>query len=234
MGAKYRHEFKYLLDACDAAIIKTRMQALLRIDPHAGEDGKYLINSLYFDDLHDTCYYENEDGVDYRNKYRIRYYGQDTSYISLEKKSKIHGMTSKTGVVINREICESLIHRSIPEITEKMDEKLSLLLSDIKVRNLIPKVIVSYERTAYIYDVGNVRITFDEKVTSSGDISSFLYPVKEERPVYPVGMSLLEVKWDNVMPSFIKEAINTNELLWSAFSKYYQSRRLNTFGGIKT
>lgn len=244
--SEYRHEYKYLLDSCTVAILKSRVHALLPADTHAGDEGKYLIKSLYLDDDNDSCYFQNEDGVDFRNKYRIRYYDNDTSYISLEKKAKIRGMTKKTGVAISKTICESIMSgadispASIPAlleltgISEQKVEVLTGLLTEIKIKNLMPKVIVSYERTAFTYPVGNVRITFDENLASSNDIAAFMEPSRCERPIYPAGASLLEVKWDNVLPVFIKEVLNIPELSWSAFSKYYISRKYNSYGGART
>ena len=233
VATDYRHEYKYLLDACSLAVLKTRISALLPADAHAGSDGRYLIKSLYLDDENDSCYFQNEDGVDNRDKYRIRYYNNDTSYILFEKKVKARGMTKKTGTAISKAICENIILDSTGT-SGQGNEILTGLLTEIRIKNLRPKVIVSYERTAFTYPVGNVRITFDENLASSNDISGFLEPSRCERPVYPAGTSLLEVKWDNVLPLFIKDVLSVSTLSWSAFSKYYNSRRFNSYGGVRT
>ena len=88
LNKQYRHEYKYYLDACQSAVLESRCSLLLPRDSHAGSCGSYQIKSLYFDDWDNSCYYENEDGVDERSKFRIRYYNQNLEYISLEKKSK--------------------------------------------------------------------------------------------------------------------------------------------------
>ena len=80
---KYRHEYKYMINACQSAILESRVQSLMPRDAHLREAESYLIKSLYFDDLNDSCYYENEDGVDNRSKFRIRYYNSDLSYFRL-------------------------------------------------------------------------------------------------------------------------------------------------------
>lgn len=56
----YRHEFKYLCSNGELAVLKVRLQGLVRPDPHAGADGVYRIRSLYFDDYYDSCLKENE------------------------------------------------------------------------------------------------------------------------------------------------------------------------------
>ena len=69
---KYRHELKYICTAAELAMIQGRIHHLIPLDSHAGENGMYQIRSLYFDDYYDRCYYENENGTDPREKFRIR------------------------------------------------------------------------------------------------------------------------------------------------------------------
>lgn len=95
---EYRHEYKYRIDARQRAVLRLRAQGILERDVHAGTDGVYLIRSLYFDSPEDDCFYENENGDDPREKYRIRFYNCDTSRISLECKAKSRGMTKKPRV----------------------------------------------------------------------------------------------------------------------------------------
>ncbi len=61
-------------------------------DPHARPDGTYTVHSLYFDDWRDTALREKIDGLPRREKFRIRYYNGDLSFIRLEKKSKVRGL----------------------------------------------------------------------------------------------------------------------------------------------
>ena len=232
MTGGLRNEYKYLLDPCDTAVLKTRLKGLIPLDPHAAGDGRYLIRSLYFDDPFDSCYYEKEDGVDRRNKYRIRYYNNDPSRIALERKSKIHGLTQKTVCLLSADECRQLMEGNIPSYYGD-DPKKKELLTELRTKSLRPKVIVSYERTAFVYPVGRVRITFDENLSSSSDVKSFLAVSKMERPIYPKGASLLEVKWSGVMPSFIKRAVSDDMLIWCSFSKYYEARRFNCRGGVR-
>ena len=100
------------------------------------------------------------------------------------------------------------------------------------MKNLLPKVIVSYERIPYIYQVGNVRVTFDRHITASNEVSRFLMGDYNRRPILPQGESVMEVKWDEIMPQFIKEYMQLDSLQWCTFSKYYLCRKYNTNGGI--
>ena len=91
----YRHEWKHEISWSDLISIRQRLRAVAESDPHAVE-GRYLIRSLYFDNLNDKALREKVDGVNRREKFRIRYYNGDPfSVMHLEKKSKLNGLGTK-------------------------------------------------------------------------------------------------------------------------------------------
>lgn len=230
--SRYRHEYKYLLDARQAAVLKARIRCLMPPDAHVDEEGGYRIQSLYFDDHEDSCLWENQQGYDHRSKFRIRYYNNDTGRLMLEKKSKLSGMTRKEQAPLTQAQCRQLVAGQYPEITPDMPPALSRLLTEMRLRDMIPKVIVAYRRTPYVYQAGNVRVTFDEAITSSNDVAHFLDGQWAARPVLPAGRSLLEVKWDALLPQHIRSHLALDRLQWTAFSKYYLCRKYNTHGGF--
>lgn len=232
-GGKYRHEYKYICGVEHSAILKTHAQGLLQRDAHAGKSGNYRIRSLYFDDFNDSCYYENESGIGERSKYRIRIYNGDLNYIMLEKKTKYRGMTRKTAEGIDEECCKQLMNGRAITIKQDMSDVLKLLLYEMQIKNLKPKVIVEYVRTPYTNKLGNVRVTFDEAISSSNSINRFLEQDIPLRPIMERGQEILEVKWDEFLPDHIKEALQLDSLRWSSFSKYYLCRKYNTHGGSR-
>lgn len=221
---KYRHEYKYLIDPGQRAVTLLKARALMQNDPHAGEDGSYVIRSLYFDDRNDMCFYQNEAGTDPRAKYRIRYYDDDTSFIRLEKKIKRRGMTLKRSCPLTAEEAQILANGDFPVIISDMPEEKRRLLTELMTGGMIPKVIVTYRRFPFIYTAGNVRVTFDSGITSSDETSKLLTRNYRERPVLPDGKSILEVKWDELLPLHIKSMLQLDTLQWSTFSKYYTCR----------
>lgn len=223
-GKRFRHEHKYMIDAKQEGILQVKVMGAMLRDSHVRSDGTYLIRSLYFDDINDTCVAENESGSDPRAKFRIRYYNYDTGYISLEKKSKIRSMCLKDSCRLTVEECEVFLRGDVPAVTEDMPEEKKRLLTEVRLRGLIPKVIVTYERIPFIYSGGNVRITFDRKITSSNELHRFLSGDYTERPVLPCGNSILEVKWDEILPRHIKDVLKLKGLIQIAFSKYYMCR----------
>ena len=106
---KYRHELKYVISIAQVPLLKSRISGLMQKDPHAGSDGIYTIRSLYFDDYSNRCYYENENGTDPREKFRIRIYNHSADRIMLECKRKERGKTRKSSCPLTREQTEQLI-----------------------------------------------------------------------------------------------------------------------------
>ena len=88
---KYRNEWKYHCAQSELAAVEQRLAAVLERDSHAGEDGRYGVHSLYFDDLYNTCASDTQSGLGRRYKYRIRYYGSKPEYLRLERKEKLNG-----------------------------------------------------------------------------------------------------------------------------------------------
>ena len=225
--SRYRHEYKYLLSPPQEGILRLKASAALKRDPHTRNDGSYLIRSAYLDDSENSCLAENLAGTDPRSKFRIRYYNNDTDWIRLEKKSKRRGMCLKEDCLLSLAECEQLLRGEIPRLEADMDPGKQTLLTEVRLRGLRPVTIVTYERIPFVYSGGNVRVTFDRKLTSSPDITHFLAGDYRQRPVFPTGQSLLEVKWDEVLPRHLKEILQTDSLQWTAFSKYFMCRMVH-------
>lgn len=229
---KYRHEYKYRLDAVQAGILEARASMLLWTDKHVEKDDTYVIKSLYFDDCRDSCFFENENGVDDRAKFRIRYYNDDLSYIRLEKKSKRRGMTLKESCIISEEQCRVFMEGLIPRVESSVSSAMQKMFTEMQLKGMQPKIIVIYERKPLVYPIGNVRVTFDRNILSSNAVDSFLTNKIMARPILAKGESILEVKWDELLPDHISNHLALESLQWSSFSKYYLCRKYDCYGGL--
>ena len=228
--AKYRHEYKYVSPEIALEALESRVQTILERDSHAGSSGEYAIRSIYFDDIFNTCFNENEDGTDPREKFRIRIYNCSKERISLELKQKEHGMCLKTSCPVPLSTVEEIMSGKIPDFTAETPYLLKKLISQMQFRALKPVVIVAYEREPFVYREGNVRITFDRNLRSSSDIASFFDEDTAFRPVFPDGSNMMEVKFDELLPDFINEICQTGTLRWTSFSKYYLCRKFDVRG----
>ena len=215
---KFRHEYKHAINLADRLVLRTRLAAVMERDEHAEEDGSYLIKSLYFDNYKDKALQEKNDGVDKREKFRIRYYGTDTSFINLEKKSKINGMTSKESARLTAEECQKIIDGDIHFLLESDSDLKKEFYAKMQYQLLRPKCVVAYRRESFVHPAGNVRVTLDYDIGGSNHVQAFLNPELTFTRLYQ--NTILEVKWDEYLPQFIRDAVHLNGRRTSSFSKY--------------
>lgn len=218
----FRHEWKYEINASDMIAVRQRLSAAARPDPHAVE-GKYLIRSLYFDNLADKSLLEKLDGVNQREKFRIRYYNGDASLIHLGKKSKLNGLGSKQSVRISAAEAQAIVNGDLAWMSESRRPLVVELYSKMLSQGLRPKTIVDYEREPYIYSPGNVRVTLDYNIRTGLYCTDFLNPNCITVPAGDAPI-ILEVKWDAFLPEIIRDAVELSSRHAGAFSKYAACR----------
>lgn len=221
----FRHELKFECSQADLALLRGVLTPILRLDAHAGTSGTYHIRSIYFDDPYDSCMLENVNGTQPREKWRIRAYNGDANHISLECKRKEHGMISKKSCRLTLEQYDKLIRGVPTEISDCTPALLNRFSVLLRTRKMEPKVIVGYDRTAFICKEGNVRITFDCDLFSSPDVDGFFSQTLHKRPVFSTGKALLEVKYDAYLPDYIHQHIQFENMRKTTFSKYFLCRQ---------
>lgn len=219
---KYRHEIKHEITFEDMLILRQRLSSVMKRDVHTS-DGKYEIISLYFDNDYDKALLEKINGMNYREKFRIRYYNDDTSFIKLEKKSKISGKCLKESIVLTDKQTQQIIYGNIDWMVNSNIPLIVELYSKMKSQGLKPKTIVKYTREPFVYPAGNVRITLDYNIRTGILSKDFLNP---DCVTVPAGDShiILEVKWDEFLPDIIRDAVMLDNRREGAFSKYATCR----------
>lgn len=218
----FRHEWKHEISAFDAALVRQRMKAVAKPDPYA-KNGRYTIRSLYFDNLHDKALREKIDGVDRREKFRIRYYNGDLSVIHLEKKIKQNSLTCKESVLLTEPEARAIAEGNFSFMQESPYELVKELCRKMQWEGLMPKTIVDYTREPFVYAPGNVRITLDYNIRTGLGCVDFLNP---DCVTIPAGdpVIILEVKWDAFMPDIIRDALQLTNCRAGAYSKYAACR----------
>lgn len=229
--SEYRHEYKYLCSMQKLAVIRNQIEPLMYLDNYAGDKGIYTIRSLYFDDYENHCFYENANGTVPREKFRIRIYNGDASYVKLELKKKDYTKVKKLSCLLPKELCHEIMKgRPLPiQAVDSPVYRKFCLQQNTKL--LQPKVIVEYDRVPFVYPDGNVRVTFDMNVRSSIQLERFLEPEIASRLVMPMNQHILEVKFDEYIPDFIYQTVKTEKLRQTTFSKYYICRNPEEYGG---
>ena len=215
--AAYRSELKFLCSVTELKKIEAAISMVCFLDSHGDSEGNYSIRSLYYDTTDDKCYYECKAGLDYRKKYRIRIYDESTDYIRLECKIGLHGKKRKESEVLSKETFEKIVGNSYAVFKHTGSVLDEFILS--QKRGLVPRVVVGYKRTAYVYPAGNVRITFDRDISA---IPPEMFLDKACKGIYVLKPSIgvLEVKFDEFLPPLLMDILRGFNLKQSSFSKY--------------
>lgn len=214
----FRHEWKHEINYSDMVVLRQRLKAVMKPDENA-VDGKYFIRSLYFDNISDKALREKIDGVNCREKFRIRYYDGDTSLIHLEKKSKINGLGSKQSANLSAEEAQKIVDGDFDWMIDCDRPLVQELYSKMMSQRLRPKTIVDYTREPFIFSAGNVRVTLDYDIRTGLYCTDFL---NTDCITIPAGNApvILEVKWDEFLPSVIRDIVQLESRRTAAFSKY--------------
>ncbi len=217
----YRVEDKYTCDEKQLAVLQARLKTVLRPDYNQSGDEGYQITSVYFDDLYDTHLQDTEDGNRLREKHRIRIYNDSFETIKLEIKYKRDSRVFKRAETITTEQMKRLLAgQCISDKSPSADSTITLFNLAIANRGLRPRVIVEYDRAAYVFDAGNVRITLDRNLRASTDFDGFIHKNQAYYRPVPEFDRVLEVKYDELLPGFIARLLETGNMNQTSFSKY--------------
>jgi hypothetical protein len=228
-GDQSRYEYKYRITNEMIPQIRDLIKPFTIFDQHLKEaiDNKYTVRSIYFDTPTLDFYYEKMDGLKVRKKLRIRTYNEMNDFAFLEIKRKFVNCISKERSKLPFIVIERLISASQDSVIEyPQDDYNARLVSGKFVyillkKGLIPVLLIVYEREAYIgLTEKRERLTIDTNVRANsepdlGDIlntDNFVTIVKDA--------GILELKFDDVMPQWMKNLVLELGLKRASLSKY--------------
>ena len=223
---RLRHEVKHQISPQEDLVLSSRLQKLFPRDGHAGPEGVYRVTSLYFDTPYDAALREKLDGVDRREKFRLRYYGESPAWLKLEKKYKVNGLCGKRSARLSTEEAEGLLAGDWGFLLERGEPLLRELYSKLLGTGLRPRTVVCYDREAFTYAPGNVRVTLDRNIRTGLNWQNFSRP--ERFPLKPLeGLTVLEIKYDDFLPELVRMAVQTPGRRADACSKFALCRRFD-------
>lgn len=222
-----RHELKYFITRPEAEVLAVRLRYLMEKDANCGPDGTYKVRSLYFDDMQDTALAENLAGTDNRVKYRFRCYNDDFSFIKLERKAKLMGLTGKRISVLDRQSAQRVISGELDALLSSGDALLTDFYLACRTRLLAPKAIIDYRRMAFMAPGGDTRITIDADIrTAPAGLDMFDARLATVPAIDP-RVCVLEVKFDGFLPEYIQRAVQLPGKSRQASSKFVMGRLLS-------
>jgi SPX domain protein involved in polyphosphate accumulation len=219
-----RFEYKFLISNAESVEIARKMAAVFERDGH-GEN--YAIRSLYFDDYNYSAYYDKLDGVPVREKFRLRFYNGDDSFVSLECKEKHGNKVRKMAFTVTRSAAESFIAGDFSpakEIArETGNDTADRFYARAVTKGFRPAAVTDYKREAFVHPSSRMRITFDRELSTLTDFDIF-----DSRPSISVltGGVIMEVKYDDVLPILARELIPPFTGQAKALSKYCFCRKI--------
>jgi hypothetical protein len=220
-----RQEIKYYINYLDYINLSRKISNVLQRDFHdSGPDG-YKVRSLYFDNKSNNSYFEKISGVESRKKIRIRVYNNSNSIIKMEIKNKKNATIIKESFLLNNEDLSDL-SKGCYDCLLKYDNKIAKkLYYEFSKDYYKPVIVIDYIREAYNYSINNVRITFDKKILKNEfDFAEIFSQDLEMHPVIDNRRIILEIKYDDFVPSWIKDLLQVSRFERCAISKYTLSR----------
>jgi hypothetical protein len=220
----FRHELKYIIDTCDLSRLRPLLAAVMRKDPFADAEGRYHVRSLYFDDTDDSCFFDKLDGLEDREKYRIRIYNKSDRTVKFEKKTKVDDFVRKESALITCRDCLEILHDDPDCLFAAGGEVPRGLYLAFRTRLLRPVVVVDYIREAYVYAPGNVRVTFDMDLAYRSGSTDIFNPRLSTIAVLSRPELIMEVKYDAFLPDVVAGLLRGVQKTRQAVSKYLLCR----------
>lgn len=230
-GKKLRHELKFYIHYHEYYSLRQKLPLLMKQDSHSISNEGYHIRSLYFDDLNDTALYEKNYGIFRRKKYRIRIYNLSDSVIKLERKNRFGDFINKESASLNRVEYEKILRGDVQFLKDSSFSFIQQFYQGIVNHALQPRVIVDYIREAYVRETGDVRVTFDKELSFVKNSIDLFDPTAVEVKAIQRPILIMEVKFNEFLPQWIREVLQLSGHERSAISKYTicRERRIGHF-----
>ena len=223
-----RYELKYYLHEIQSDSALHQLSKLMEMDTNCKNQQGYRVRSLYFDSIDDECLYQKQSGYLLRKKIRLRTYGEGSNdIVKFEIKRKHGQIIKKDAVTISKEEAKEICLGNYALLLDKNDPVLNEIYTTFVTKLYKPKVIVEYKRVAFVSPVSNIRVTFDQDLRSNINHLDLFSGVKDMMPVIIEGKQILEIKYDDFFPGYLKNVLSAVSSERMAISKYTLARRFH-------
>ncbi|MBN1410069.1 MAG: polyphosphate polymerase domain-containing protein [Spirochaetales bacterium] len=224
-----RNELKFFLSYPEFITLRSVLEKVLRRDSNDSGGGGYWIRSLYFDSVDDDDFHEKLLGVEFRKKVRIRIYDTNDSFVKLELKRKLNQFINKDTIMISSEHALRIIEGDREILLEYPQHAVKYLYALMGVRHYVPAVVIDYTREAFVFEPGTVRITFDKEIKSCFSDFNIFNPDLGVYPVFDEPVVVMEVKYNDFLPSWLKDIFARVKTVFTSVSKYCLGRGLEFY-----
>lgn len=216
----FRHEYKFVIPYEEMLSLRQKLDELLTLD----RGNSYIVRSLYLDSYDDKDYYDKLNGEIYRKKIRLRIYDTTSDKVKLEIKAKYDYHQLKESLVISKKDANEIINGNyefLLNYDNEVAEKIYLILKE----GYKPKVIIEYDRLAYITTT-TTRITFDYNIKKSTDFENFFTDNINYVDLVDGKDVVLEVKFDRFLEPYISKVLEKYISRYQSVSKYMMGRNI--------
>lgn len=214
---EYRHEVKYEADYDKAMSLKHRVAGLLAADEYTERDHSYTVKSVYFDTPYNNDYLAKELGLQYRQKVRLRTYGEGGVY-RLEIKSKNGQLATKYSVFLSKSEAERVLSGDYSPLAAREDATSLYIYHQLVTNAYRPLLSVFYKRYAYTLPGTDLRLTFDIDIRYGTDPFAV---ISGRRPTgIATYKTIIELKYGSFAPNWLSDMILTRGVAASENSKY--------------
>lgn len=219
-----RHELKFYINRADYEYARSILDKLMEKDGYQDNKTGYFIRSLYFDDTIESSVEEKLDGLERRDKYRLRIYDTEQKWAKLERKRKWNHFVKKTSIIVSQQEAEEIMRGNYESLLNKNSEDAISIYFDFKRKYFRPVVIVDYIRDAYKLDYNDVRITFDKKLRANTEDFRLFSEKVITHPLQRNELIEMEVKFNTCLPSWFNKFLKFESSVNLAISKYCHGR----------
>lgn len=223
MQEVFRQEKKYFMTLPDLFQLAGRLDQVLHQDEHNGSQG-YRIRSLYFDTLEDGDFWEKIEGVERRQKLRLRLYDPAASFAMLEMKQKQGEYQRKRSLRLSRSDAMAIAAGRYDCLLAYRNPFAAECYGLLHGKCYRPKTIVEYQRKAYIAKENRIRVTLDHRIRATEASLALFDPKLNTVPVLDSFHGILEVKFNGFLLSYIKQLLNQADRAPLSASKYCMAR----------
>lgn len=226
-----RKEQKYLISRQQYKLLIEELGDYMRNDKN-GDNGKYSVNSLYFENEEKQIYFETKNKLQYRQKLRLRVYGETDAdgRAFFEVKQKHNNVVNKRRLTLPLAEAYRYLEKSSGGELDQFDVSNPQVLKEIdyfrKYYNLQPEMIVSYDRHALhgIADA-DLRLTFDFNLRCRKEDLQLENGGYGEHFI-DLNLVVLEVKVDHSVPLWLVRILQKLECEQRSASKFCTSTEL--------
>lgn len=225
-----RFEYKYIVHNSILEPLREAIFPLIDVDKYAAvlKNNQYTVRSVYLDTPRFEYYFEKIDGVKNRKKVRIRGYelldSGEIVFLEIKRKYDIPILKHRAPLSFSQiggMLSGNLLELNSTFESDQSKRNINRFLYQVFSKNLRPVVLVVYDREAYLskFD-SNVRITFDKNLR--GRAYPSVNSLFEEVGMKSVmdGFFILEVKFNDHFPGWLKPILARYNLKKCSASKY--------------